>query len=169
MWFYITPIYPAHCTKSREDLASVQFKDTYLYEDRWTRSQGRLTPVCGLRWFRWYFTTGLHPLNGEGLSKPSPEPYYTSQLLGLKDDPLLVCAGRPAPTYRTIRSNDKRLNGLCTCSLCGGIAAGFLYEITGPPLFVYYRWKLVRQLTKSLFTQIWFGSEYSGKCVYKHW
>ncbi len=26
--------------------------------------------------------------------------------LAHKDDPLLVCAGRHAPTYRTIRSND---------------------------------------------------------------
>ncbi len=57
--------------------------------------------------------------------------------LAHKDDPLLVCAGRPVPTYRTIRSNDWRLDGLCACSLCRGIAAGFLSELTGPTLFVY--------------------------------
>ncbi len=37
-----------------------------------------LIPVCGLQSFRWYFMTGLHPLQGcvggEGLTKPSPEP-----------------------------------------------------------------------------------------------
>ncbi len=28
-----------------------------------------ITPVCGLRWFRWYFMIGLHKVGGESLSK----------------------------------------------------------------------------------------------------
>ncbi len=42
-----------------------------------------VTPVCGLRW---YFMIGLHPLRGEGLSKPSPEPLLHVTASGINLD-----------------------------------------------------------------------------------
>ncbi len=49
-----------------------------------------------------------------------------------------------------------RVCGLCVCSLCCGIAAGFVQELTGLPLFVYCRWKLVKHIKKCVFTRVWF-------------
>ncbi len=60
-----------------------------------------LTPVCGLRWFRWFFTTGLHPLCRGWNHLRSP--YYTSQLLGLG----ILIAGIPgSPAAYTLPFSD---------------------------------------------------------------
>ena len=47
------------------------------------RASKKLTPLCGLRWFRWYFTIGLHP---KACQNHLRSPYYTSQLLGLRNN-----------------------------------------------------------------------------------
>ncbi len=61
--------------------------------------------------------------------------------LAHKDDPLLVSAGWPAPMIRW---------ALCLPSL-SRYSCRLRIKLTGPPLFVYWRWKLVKQLYKKEF------------------
>ncbi len=76
-----------------------------------------LIPVCGLRWFRWYFMIwwlGLHPL--EGLSKPSPE-----LLLHVTASGITVALAPPAIQYwHTYINTYITPCGTCISTPCGG-------------------------------------------------